>query len=103
MSLIVGDVGTLIDLNITEPNSNNVQVPTEFTVGTDTVSFCFKFSDGTTLLSAGIFVTGSKARYTTVADDIAVAGRAEIQLQIVSPGWSGTSSPFITTIGKKNC
>lgn len=101
--MIVGDIGTVIDLNITEPDANNIQIPTEFLVGTDTVKFCFTFSDGTSLLSAGIFATGSKARYTTELDDIKIAGRVAIQLQIISAGWTGSSDEFITTIGKKNC
>ena len=103
MPMMVGDVGTVIDLDITEPDANDVQVPTEFLVGTDTVKFCFNFADGTTLLQSGLFVTGSKARYTTVADDLSVSGRVAIQLQIVSTGWVGSSDEFITTIGKKNC
>ena len=102
MGLAVGNTDSVIHLDITEPDDNGVEQPTTFIPGTDTVNFAMKSSDGTVLVKAGIFLTGSRAKYTTVTGDLPVAGRMEIQLQINGSPWIGSSDPpFVTEVGEK--
>lgn len=104
MPLAVGDVGSVIDLDIYELNSSGNVQAAEFDTSNDTVSFVFVFSDGTRLSQLGTWVTSSRARYTTVLDDISTAGRCELQLQIdgsLGSGWVGSSEVLILEIGKK--
>lgn len=103
MSLVVGDIGTVIEFDLKDVDQDGVvQGETNFDTGTSTVNFVFVFSDGTKVTQAGTWISGSKVRYTTQAGDIAVAGRCEIQLQITSTSWTGsTDAPFIVMVGEK--
>ena len=99
--MVAGDEGTVIDLFITETNSQGDTVAAEFNVDEDQVTFAFEFSDGSKKTSAGLFAAPNLARYTTLATDL-VPGRAEIQLQIRSDIWNGSSNPrYVVNIGEK--
>ena len=92
--IAVGDTGTLIDLDITEPDANGNQVATTFDL-LDDVVFVFVQSDGTRVAKSGLFITPSKARYELVSGDITVAGLMKIQLQIDTTPSAGTATPWI--------
>ena len=92
--IMVGDSGTLVSIDITEPDASGNQVATTFDL-LDDVNFVFRFSDGSKKTFAGAFTSGSNAEYELVVNDIQVPGRCEIQLQIDTTPSSGTATPWI--------
>ena len=100
MGIVAHDNGTLIELQLTEPDSNNIQVPTNFLLS-DSVNFAFEFSDGSTLFGSGLFSAPNQVRYT-LRGHAQIPGKTKLQLQISSASWTGsTDPPFEFDIAKK--
>ncbi len=86
MGLAVGVIGANVDLNLEELNASCVWDAANYDPDNDSVDFKFVFADNTTLEAAGTLVTASKARYTTIANDIQIPGRCEIQIKVTTLG-----------------
>jgi len=93
MGLVVGDVGTKFQFDVVDVDSSGVESVANFNPGVDSVQFVFQFRDNSVTSRAGVFSSPSVAEYVTQAGDIRTWGKCEIQLQIVSPAWTGSSCP----------
>ena len=85
----VGDVGTRLELEVNE-NSIIVDI-----AGATTLNITIKRPDGTTVVKPGVLSSdGSdgKAFFATESGDISIEGSYYIQIYVVLPTWTGSSS-----------